>query len=66
MLGGEGTGSRDEKAEKAVLLHSVAGFFRYRGKWKDAERFQVEAGELEDEVLGSEHPSTLTGMANLA
>ncbi|KAK3896550.1 P-loop containing nucleoside triphosphate hydrolase protein, partial [Staphylotrichum tortipilum] len=43
VLGGEGTSSREEKAAKATLLHSVAGFFMYRGQWKDAERFQLEA-----------------------
>jgi tetratricopeptide (TPR) repeat protein len=66
VLGSEGTGSRDEKVAKATLLHSVAGFFSYGGQWKDAERFQLEAVELREEVLGSEHPSTLAIMANLA
>jgi tetratricopeptide (TPR) repeat protein len=66
VLGGEGTGSTDEKVGKATLLHSVAGFFMYRGQWKDAERFQLEAVELREEVLGSDHSSTLTSMANLA
>jgi tetratricopeptide (TPR) repeat protein len=66
VLGGEGTGSRDEKAGRATLLHSVAGFFMYRGQWKDAERFQAEAVELREEVLGADHPNTLTSMDNLA
>ncbi|KAK4233072.1 hypothetical protein C8A03DRAFT_39245 [Achaetomium macrosporum] len=66
VLGAEGAGSRNEKAGKARLLHSVAGFFHYRGQWEDAERFQREAVELREEVLGSDHPSTLTSMANLA
>ncbi|KAK4243097.1 hypothetical protein C7999DRAFT_45018 [Corynascus novoguineensis] len=66
VLGSEGTGSRDEKAGKATLLHSMAGFFAYRGQWKDAERLQLEAVKLREEVLGSDHPSTLTVIANLA
>jgi tetratricopeptide (TPR) repeat protein len=66
VLGNGGTGSRDEKIGKATLLHSVAGFFNYRGQWNDAERFLLEAVELREEVLGSEHPDTLTSMANLA
>ncbi|KAL2195588.1 hypothetical protein P885DRAFT_39878, partial [Corynascus similis CBS 632.67] len=49
-----------------TLLHSVAGFFIYRGQWKDAERFQPEAVELREEVLGSDHPHTLASMGNLA
>jgi tetratricopeptide (TPR) repeat protein len=66
VLGSEGTGSRDEKVGKATLLHCVAGFFMYRGQWKDAERFQLEAVELREEVLGLGHPSTLSSMGNLA
>ncbi|KAK4248954.1 Tetratricopeptide repeat-domain-containing protein [Corynascus novoguineensis] len=66
VLGSEGTSSRDEKAGKATLLHSVAGFFAHQGQWTDAERVQLEALKLREEVLGSSHPSTLTSMANLA
>ncbi|KAJ4288699.1 hypothetical protein N0V88_007230 [Collariella sp. IMI 366227] len=66
VLGGEGTGSRDEMIGRATLLHSIAGYFGYRGQWKDAERFQVEAVQLRNEVLGSEDPDTLSSMANLA
>src|SRR5438105_15873076 len=62
----EGTGSRDEKIGKAALLHRVAWFFHCRGQWKDAERFQQEAFELRRDVLGVEHRSTLSSMANLA
>ena len=66
VLGSEGTGSRDEKAAKVTLLHCVAAFCSYQGQWKDAERFQLEAVELFEELLGSEHPSTLLGKNNLA
>ncbi len=66
VLGGEGTGSRNEKTAKATLLHSVAAFFDSQGRWTDAERFQLEAIELRKEVLGSEHPSTLASIGSLA
>ena len=66
VLSGEGTGSRDEMAGKATLLHSVAGFFSYQGQWKDAESFQLEAVMLRKEVLGPDHPDALNSMANLA
>ncbi|KAL2199552.1 hypothetical protein P885DRAFT_66493 [Corynascus similis CBS 632.67] len=66
VLGSEGTASRDEKAGRATLLNFVAGFLRYRGQWKDAERLQLEAVTLREEVTGSDHPDTLTSMANLA
>ncbi|MBE3045205.1 tetratricopeptide repeat protein, partial [Candidatus Bathyarchaeota archaeon] len=66
VLGGDGTGSRDEGLAKAALLHSVAGFFDYRGQWKDAEGFQKEAIDIRGDLLGPEHPDTLSSMANLA
>ncbi|KAL2195254.1 hypothetical protein P885DRAFT_70825 [Corynascus similis CBS 632.67] len=56
VLGSEGTGSRDEKVGKATLLYC----------WKDAERLQLEAVKLREEVLGSEHTSTLASVASLA
>jgi tetratricopeptide (TPR) repeat protein len=62
----EGTGSEDERLARASLLHCAAGFFSYQGQWKDAEKFQLQARELRREVLGLEHPDTLTSMASLA
>ncbi|RYP10705.1 hypothetical protein DL764_000495 [Monosporascus ibericus] len=62
----EGTGSRYERLARASLLHNAAGFFLYQGQWKDAENFQMQATELRREVLGKEHPDTLTSIANLA
>ena len=66
VLGSDGTGSRDEGLAKASLLHSVAGFFDYRGQWKDAEGLHKEATDIRGGLLGPEHPDTLTSMANLA
>ncbi|SPO03830.1 uncharacterized protein DNG_06513, partial [Cephalotrichum gorgonifer] len=62
----EGSGLKDEKAAKASLLHNVAGFCISQGQWEDAERLQAEAVDLRRNVLGADHPSTLTSMANLA
>ncbi|KAB5515379.1 P-loop containing nucleoside triphosphate hydrolase protein, partial [Coniochaeta sp. 2T2.1] len=62
----EGTGSRDEALAKASLLHRAAGHFDCHGQWKDAEGFLDQAIEVRRELLGEEHPSTLTSMANLA
>jgi tetratricopeptide (TPR) repeat protein len=62
----EGTGSRDERLAKASLLHCAAGYFDYQGQWKDAEGFLVQATNVRRELLGEEHPDTLTSMANLA
>ncbi|KAK3937089.1 hypothetical protein QBC46DRAFT_417131 [Diplogelasinospora grovesii] len=62
----EGTGSRDERLARASVLHYAAGYFDYQGQWKDAEEFLVQATNVRRELLGEEHPSTLTSMANLA
>ncbi|KXJ85024.1 hypothetical protein Micbo1qcDRAFT_237614 [Microdochium bolleyi] len=61
-----GTGSREEKLARASLLHCVAGLFYYQGQWGDTEEFQAQAVDLRRALLGSEHPDTLTSMANLA
>ena len=62
----KGTRSRDKAVGKAALLHCTAAYFYYQGQWKDAERLQLEAVEIRREVLGEDHPDTLTSIANLA
>jgi len=62
----EGTGSRDEGLAKAVLLHRAAGYFVYHGQCKAAEGFLLQATKVRTELLGGEHPNTLTSMSNLA
>ena len=36
-----------------------------QGRWKEAEELQVQVMETSKRVLGEEHPSTLTTIANL-
>ncbi|KAB5515127.1 hypothetical protein GE09DRAFT_980228, partial [Coniochaeta sp. 2T2.1] len=62
----EGTGSREEGLAKASLLHCAAGYFHYYGQWKATEDFLDQATKVRRELLGEEHPSTLTSMADLA
>ncbi|KAK5658464.1 hypothetical protein OQA88_1853 [Cercophora sp. LCS_1] len=66
VLSNDGIGSTDERIAQAALLHSVAGFFNYRGQWEAAEAFQEKVVTLRGDLLGSEHPDTLTSMVNLA
>ena len=66
VLGPESTRSKDERRARASLLHHAAGFFSYQGQWNDVEKFQLYARRLRREVLGEEHPSTLSSMADLA
>ncbi|KAJ4267002.1 hypothetical protein NW762_003100 [Fusarium torreyae] len=66
VLENEGTNSREGKEERARLLHCMAGYFLYEGRWNEAEQCQIEAVKLKTEVLGEEHPNTLTSMNNLA
>ncbi|KAF5235110.1 hypothetical protein FAUST_7282 [Fusarium austroamericanum] len=49
-----------------AVLENEASYFLYEGRWDKAEQHQIEAVRLTTEVLGEEHPSTLTTMANLA
>ena len=51
---------------KARLLHNVGGYFLFDGRSKEAEIHAVAAVELRREVLGEDHPDTLTSMGNLA
>ncbi|KAL7912616.1 hypothetical protein GGI35DRAFT_440713 [Trichoderma velutinum] len=62
----DGLKSREENEAKASLLHCVAGFFRFQGKWSIAETFNREARDIRKELLGHDHPDTLTSMNNLA
>ena len=41
-------------------------FRSYQGRWKEAEQLGIQVSETRKRVLGDEHPSTLTSMANLA
>ena len=36
------------------------------GRWKEAEELEVQVMETRKQVLGPEHPDTLSSMANLA
>ena len=62
----EGSRPEDEKTAKASLLHNTAWFFLLQGQWVDAELLQTEAVDLRRNLLGADHPSTLTSIANLA
>jgi len=44
----------------------VASTYRNQGRWKEAEEQDVQVTEMFKRVLGEDHPSTLTSMANLA
>ncbi|RYP27921.1 hypothetical protein DL767_007448 [Monosporascus sp. MG133] len=59
----------EEEAEakaKASLLHRMAGYLNFEGKWSDAERFSLQAGQIMKKLLGEENPKTLISMNNLA
>ncbi|CAI6090550.1 unnamed protein product [Clonostachys chloroleuca] len=56
----------DEAEAKASLLHCVAAYPRFEGQWDDAEPLDIKEMAIRKGLLGEEHPSTLTSMANLA
>jgi tetratricopeptide (TPR) repeat protein len=44
----------------------LASTYRNQGRWKEAEELDVQVVETRKRVLGTEHPDTLTSIANLA
>lgn len=61
-----GFGLRDDADVKAILLHCIASYFFFRGKWSDAEKLSIEAIEIRKEIWGEDHPNTLASINNLA
>jgi hypothetical protein len=55
-----------ENEAKTNLLWKCAMALDSDGRWKEAEELFVQVMETRKRVLGEEHPSTLTSMANLA
>ena len=47
-------------------MASLASTYRYQGRWKEAETLEVVVMEKTKQVLGDDHPHTLTSMVNLA
>ncbi|TKW55178.1 Kinesin light chain [Colletotrichum tanaceti] len=60
------TSSRRELLARASLLECVAGYYRYRGQWTQAEQSAAQSLKLLNEIHGEEHPDTLSIMNNLA
>ncbi|KAJ3461974.1 hypothetical protein MRS44_010527 [Fusarium solani] len=56
----------EDKLVKASLRHRVGGFFLFQGQYSDAESLQRQAINTRTELLGAEHPETLTVMSDLA
>ncbi|KAB8255448.1 Tetratricopeptide repeat-domain-containing protein [Aspergillus pseudonomiae] len=47
-------------------MTNLASTYRHQGRCKEAEELGLQVMELRKQVLGPEHPGTLTSMANLA
>ncbi|KAH7304549.1 hypothetical protein B0I35DRAFT_149874 [Stachybotrys elegans] len=58
--------SEEEAEAKASLLHCMAGYLSFEGKWSDAEGLNIEARRLRTDLFGESNHSTLASMANLA
>ncbi|KAF9474141.1 hypothetical protein BDN70DRAFT_816206 [Pholiota conissans] len=48
------------------ILQRIAHVYSEQGHWDKAEELQVEVMKKRKQVLGDNHPDTLTSMANLA
>ncbi|KAL2146826.1 hypothetical protein VTI28DRAFT_2307 [Corynascus sepedonium] len=60
------SGTNKQSMARASLLYCVAGFFYYKGRWKDAGTLFKQATDIQKGVLGEEHPETLSSIADLA
>ena len=58
--------SDEKKLLRVHLSSEVATYLWYQGRWPEAEELEVQVLETSKRMLGVEHPSTLTRMANLA
>ena len=54
------------KEPRSRLLYNIARCFDIFGKYAEAEAMNRQALQLKEQVLGPEHPSTLSSMNNLA
>ena len=55
-----------EHKETLSSIGMVGLAYGLGGRWKEAEKLQLQVMETTKRVLGEEHPSTLSSMANLA
>jgi len=58
--------TQEREEARASLNHKMGEFALLEGKWKDAEGFCQIAVGIRKRFTGTNHPSTLTSMANLA
>ncbi|KAH7173121.1 uncharacterized protein B0J16DRAFT_358415 [Fusarium flagelliforme] len=56
VLENESTDLLERKEVRVCLLHHMAGYFDYKGHWKEAKQYQIGAVKLRTEVLGEDHP----------
>ncbi|KAK3984461.1 kinesin light chain [Cladorrhinum sp. PSN332] len=60
------SGSRSEILARSSILHRTGSYFRLQGRWERAIQFGKQAVDIRTEVLGEEHPNTLSSMNELA
>ncbi|GLA56089.1 hypothetical protein AnigIFM63604_004385 [Aspergillus niger] len=59
-------GFRKEQEKYIDWIRKVCSCLSSDGRWKEAEELGVQVVELRKQVLGPEHPDTLTSISNLA
>ncbi|KAB8270025.1 purine and uridine phosphorylase [Aspergillus minisclerotigenes] len=63
----QGRWKEAEKLEIQVVdIADLASTYWSQGRWKEAEELEIQVIELRKQVLGAEHPDTLTSIHNLA
>lgn len=56
---------REEVLAKVSLLYCIAGYLLFEGLWNDTQGLEEQCIGIRKELLGPDHISTRTSMANL-
>ncbi|KAL5588577.1 hypothetical protein FOBRF1_015105 [Fusarium oxysporum] len=58
--------TEEDRLIRASVLHRVGSFFRFQGRYREAESLQREGLSIRRELLGEEHIETLVTISDLA
>ncbi|RKK12797.1 hypothetical protein BFJ66_g2646 [Fusarium oxysporum f. sp. cepae] len=58
--------TEEDRLIRASVLHRVGSFFRFQGRYREAESLQREGLNIRRELLGEEHIETLVTISDLA
>lgn len=66
VLTRDGTNSKAENIDRALLLFKLSQYYFHKGEWKNEERYLLPAEKIRAQELGEKHPDTIDCDINLA